>query len=204
MIRSMKGTILTLFVAAAGAALAQNSDLGLLAGISGPKGETSVSGGTVSASGSVAPSFQANYAWQVVESKADLYVELPFVAVIRSSATVVTGPGGEIASSSGSNFFLTPGVRLKISPESRVSLYCAAGGGLGSFSGTSITTSGGLFVSSSRQNSLAGGFGGGVDFRLTRLLSLRVDVRDFVTKAGLGGAIGRNHGIGQFGIAFHF
>ena len=108
MIRSMKGTILTLFVAAAGAALAQNSDLGLLAGISGPKGQTSVSGAIVSASGSVAPSFQANYAWQVIESKADLYVELPFVAVIRSSATVVTGPGGETASSFRVEFLCHP------------------------------------------------------------------------------------------------
>ena len=44
----------------------------------------------------------------------------------------------------------------------------------------------------------------GGDFRLTRLLSLRGDARDFVTREGLGGVTGRNHSTFQAGIAFHF
>ena len=48
------------------------------------------------------------------------------------------------------------------------------------------------------------GFGGGLDFRLTRLLSLRFEGRDFVTRAGLGGERGRTHPFFAVGIGFHF
>jgi len=47
-------------------------------------------------------------------------------------------------------------------------------------------------------------FGGGVDFRLTRLLSLRFDLSDFVTRAGAAGVAGRNQPMFGFGVAFHF
>ena len=50
---------------AIGSLRAQNSDLGLLGGISGPRGQTTVAGQTSTVSGSVTPSFQINYAWQV-------------------------------------------------------------------------------------------------------------------------------------------
>jgi hypothetical protein len=43
-----------------------------------------------------------------------------------------------------------------------------------------------------------------MDFRLTRLLSVRGDIRDFVTGRGLGGLNGRNHTIFGFGMAVHF
>jgi hypothetical protein len=59
-------------------------------------------------------------------------------------------------------------------------------------------------VSSGRSVSPAFGFGGGLDFRLTRLVSLRFDIRDFVTRARLGGSNGHHHGIFGFGVAFHF
>jgi hypothetical protein len=187
------------------AARAQNSDLALLAGVSGPRGQTIVTGGTSTVSGSVTPSFQINYAWQVLQRAADLYVELPLVVPVRTSGTVVSGPGGTaVAGSSGPDLFFTPGIRLKISPESRVSFYGAAGFGIASFGATSTIVLPATVVAGNRRNSPAFSFGGGVDLRLTRLLSLRGDVRDFVTGAGLGGVTGRNHGIFQLGIAFHF
>jgi opacity protein-like surface antigen len=194
-----------IFLMLAGVTLAQNSDLGVLAGISGPQGQTSVAGGTATASGSVAPSFQLNYAWQVLQRKADLYVELPLVVPVRVSGTVISGPAGVVsAGTAGPDLFFTPGVRLKISPESRVSFYGAAGVGVASFSGTSTIVPPLTVVSGHRENSFAFGFGGGVDFRLTRLLSLRGDARDFVTRENLGEVSGRNHSIFQIGIAFHF
>jgi hypothetical protein len=184
---------------------AQNSDLGLLGGISGPRGQTTVAGGTSTVSGSVTPSFQVNYAWQVLQRAVDLYVELPLVIPVRLNGTVISGPGGAVVSSnSGSDIFFTPGIRLKFSPESRVSFYGAAGFGIASFAGGEVVAAHTAAISEGRSNSPALGFGGGLDLRLTRLLSLRGDVRDFVTEAGLGDVSGRNHGIFQLGIAFHF
>jgi hypothetical protein len=198
-------TILTLMLLA-GVAAAQNSDLGLLAGLSGPRGSITVAGSTVTESGSVAPSLQVNYAWQVVERKTYLYVELPLVIPFRETGTITTSPpGAVVVGDAGRDVFFTPGLRLKISPQSRVSFYGAAGVGIASFGASSVTASPPLTsVAKNRENSLAVDFGGGIDLRLTRLLSLRGDVRDFVTRAGLGGVSGRNHGIFQLGIAFHF
>jgi hypothetical protein len=195
--------LLTMLLAA-GCAAAQNSDVGFLGGISGPSGNTTISGGNTTASGSVMPSFQVNYAWEVLQRKADLYVELPLVIPVRVSGTTVTGPNGvSAAGTAGPDLFFTPGARLKVSPESRVSFYIAAGMGIASFAGTAMVTPLSV-IAASRQNSFAVGFGGGIDLRLTRLLSLRADVRDFVTQAGLGGVAGRNHAIVQLGFAFHF
>jgi hypothetical protein len=185
---------------------AQNSDLGLLGGISGPRGQTTVAGQTSTVSGSVTPSFQINYAWQVRQRAVDLYVELPLAIPVRVSGTVTSGPGGAVvAGNSGPDLFFTPGLRLKFSPESRVSFYGAAGFGIASFAGAQVVVAPStVAVTGGRRNSPALGFGGGIDLRLTRLLSLRGDVRDFVTERGLGDVSGRNHGIFQVGIAFHF
>jgi len=204
MIRSMRN-ILTLLVFAAAVAAAQNSDLGLLGGISGVHGQTTVIGATKGTLGTVTPSFQANYAWQILQRKADLYIELPLVIAVRTSGETVTGPG--INASVGNvdpDVIFTPGVRLKVSPESRVSFYGAAGFGIASFGATTFILPGPTTVSRDRENAPAFGFGGGVDIRLTRLLSLRGDIRDFVTRVSLGGIQGRNHAFFQFGIAFHF
>ena len=152
--------------------------------------------------GSAGASLEVNYAWQVLQRAVDLYVEMPVVISVENTGTVTSTT---VASSTGPDLFFTPGVRLKISPQSRVSFFGALGGGVASFSQDQVVLGRlGVGVSSGRTNSAALDFGGGIDFRLTRLLSLRFDARDFVTKAGLGGAAGRNHGIYQFGIAFHF
>lgn len=203
MIPSMR-TILALLILT-GLALAQNSDLALLAGISGIRDQTTYIGATKGTLGAVTPSFQANYAWQVLQRKADLYIELPLVISVRLSGETVTGPA--INASVGNadpDLFFTPGVRLKISPESRVSFYGAAGFGIASFGATSFILPGPTFVSRTRQNSAAFDAGGGIDFRLTQLLSLRADVRDFITRVHVGGITGRNHVMFPAGIAFHF
>jgi len=182
------------------AAQAQNSDLGLLVGVYWPHGEVETSP-SVYIHGSAGASVQANYAWQVLQRAVDLYVELPVVISMQTTGTVTVN---SVSGSSGPDVFFTPGVRLKISPQSRVSFYGALGGGLASFLAAESVSSGGGVNGGGRTNTLALDFGGGIDFRLTRLLSLRFDARDFVTKAGLGGAAGRNHGVYQFGLAFHF
>jgi len=201
-IRLMRRTwlvCLILMLLIAGRARGQNSDLALLAGIVGPHGRV-VAGPNPIASGSVGASGQINYAWQVLQRKVDLYVELPLVLTGSSSGTVTTS---STISSTGTDIFFTPGARLKISPQSRVSFYGALGGGIGSVSATQTTTGATLTVISERRTTPALDFGGGGDFRLTRLLSLRLDVRDFVSRA-VPPSDGRNRWMALVGIAFHF
>jgi len=98
---------LILMMAATGTALAQNSDLGLLLGVSHFTGETRVGG-------------QANYARQILERPRDrFYIELPiFVPVTpRNEANSAT-------------IFITPGVRYHRNLSERVVVYGAFGVGL--------------------------------------------------------------------------
>lgn len=153
-------------------------------------------------SGSVGASGQINYAWQIVQRAVDLYVELPLVLTGENSGVVQPGV---VSSSTSLDVFFTPGVRVKFSPQSRVSFYAALGGGLASFGTDESVVAPGLVGDiNHRVTSAALDFGGGVDFRLTRLLSLRVDGRDFVTRSGLGGSTGRNRWMVLVGVAFHF
>src|SRR5580700_5021107 len=94
-------------------ALAQNSDVGLLFGISVPVG--AVTPGNVT--GSVGASGQINYAGQLYETRAgQLYVELPLV--IAAQVTGNVGPA--VTSSIRDQIFFTPGVRWKFTLQSRV------------------------------------------------------------------------------------
>ena len=187
----------------AGSARAQNSDVGLLLGISGPTSSVEVAGTTVKiVSGSVGAHGQINYAAQLRETSAGrLYLELPLLLGGHATGTVA----GSVNGSAGGMFFFTPGLRLNIAPHSRVSLYVAAGAGPAAFGESRTVVSKG-FVSASTgwTVSAALDFGGGLDFRLTRLMSLRAEARDFVSGKGLGGVQGRHHPIFGFGVGFHF
>jgi hypothetical protein len=162
-----------------------------------------VAGTTVKiVSGSVGAHGQINYAAQLRETSAGrLYLELPLLLGGHATGTVA----GSVNGSAGGMFFFTPGLRLNIAPHSRVSLYVAAGAGPAAF-GESRTVAGKGFVSASTgwTVSAALDFGGGLDFRLTRLMSLRAEARDFVSGKGLGGVQGRHHPIFGFGVGFHF
>ncbi|HLK64984.1 MAG TPA: outer membrane beta-barrel protein [Bryobacteraceae bacterium] len=183
----------------AGIAAAQNSDLGLLVGVNLRTSGTVAPGrieGTVSASG------QINYAIQLREAKAGvLYLELPLLIADTQKGVVA----GTISSSSSNTFFLTPGVRWHYTIHPRVALYGSVGGGIAILESENSFIGGGI-VSGSTGTTVTGafGFGGGLDFRLTRLLSLRAEARNFVTRAGLGGETGHNHTFITLGVGFHF
>jgi hypothetical protein len=186
----------------AGAVLAQNTDLGLLLGVSGPTSRVDVGTG-VKISNSVGGSGQVNFAFQVSDTKAGrLYVELPVLFGGYSRSSIL---GGNLSSSVGGSVYFTPGVRWNIFPHSRVSLYAALGGGPAAFQEDSAHLGRNL-VSTTTSWTVrpAVAFGGGLDFRLTRLLSLRMEARDFVSGKGLGGVEGRNHVIYGFGLGFHW
>jgi len=184
-----------------GAAHAQNSDFAVLLGVTWPEGKI-VSGPGTYVKGSVGGDIQFNYAFQAVQRVVDLYVEFPMVIAGRDTGLTTAGM---VSESAGVDFYFTPGVRLKFSPESRVSLYGAAGGGLASLGQLNVlTTNRSVTLSTGRVTTGAFDFGGGFDLRITRLLSFRIEGRDFVTRAGLGGSAGMHHGLVNFGIAFHF
>ena len=195
----MKVTFLLIWTAAA--ASAQNSDVGLLLGISGPSSQV-VTGTQVSVSGSVGASGQINYARQLKEYNAGrLYLELPLLIGARTSGTVA----GYVMGSVQTGIYFTPGVRFNINLDPRISLYVAGGAGLASFNeNTAYVGKGVITRTNGWSTSLAGAFGGGLDFRLTRLISLRAEVRDFVSRPGIGLTDGRNHPVFGFGMGFHW
>jgi hypothetical protein len=207
MVRSARIQLVLISALSAGAALgqgsragSQNNDFSVLVG--------PVIGSSLAVGGLNAPvnfsgvlSFQTNFAHTIHSYLfGDLWWETPSTFASRDSGE----PGGDVKSASYSEYFFTPGVRLHVPAGSRVSFYGTAGVGYCSF-----VYSPGFPLSGLPSKALTNyhgvvDFGGGIDFRLTRLLSLRGDVRDFVTGRGLGGLNGRNHPIFGFGVAVHF
>jgi len=185
----------------AGVVSAQNSDLGLLVGISGPSSQV-VTGTNFRVSASTGASFQINYALQLKEVSAGrLYLELPFLAGGRDSSTVTT----LVSSSTVGGIYFTPGVRFNATLHPRTSFYAMGGAGIAAFGADrSIVGKGVVTSSSGWESSFAVAFGGGLDFRLTRLISLRGEVRDFVSRKGIGLTDGRNHVVFGLGMGFHW
>ena len=186
------------------AAHAQRSDVAFLAGVAGPQSRTTAIAGSTITSGPVSPAVQVNYAAQMLSGPVDGYVEIPLVFVMRGSGQSIT-LGTTTRSGSGSpDVYFTPGARIHFLPRSWISPYVAAGFGIASFAPTPTIAPGSVVVPGNRENSAALGFGGGLDLRLTPVLSLRGDARDYYTGGNLGGVTGRNHGIFQGGFALRF
>jgi len=154
-------------------ALAQRQEVGLtLSALT--SGSKDSPGGSLNIGTGVA--FQANYGFRLLGlPKVSLLGELHFLA----------SPKQEIQSSNTSateNFaslYVTPGIRLKFFPKSRISPYGAIGGGYALFE-QSLTTIDGKPNNAPRYvNRGAFDFGGGLDFRLWHFVGGRIEVRDF-------------------------
>jgi hypothetical protein len=191
-------TLVCIAAVAASIACAQNSDLGLLVGASF-RVNGRVSPGLVT--GRTSAAGQINYAIQLHEGSAgQLYLELP--VVIAGGVEGRVG-GGAVVGSVRNTVFFTPGARWKFTPASRVSFYAAAGAGLASFGQNYGFVGNGVVLGSvNRVTTGALGFGGGIDVRLTRLVSLRAEVRDGVTRGNIDGSA--NHAFVMAGAALHF
>jgi hypothetical protein len=97
-------------------------------------------------------------------------------------------------------------MRLKTPTYGRVSFYGVLGGGFGWFSKVdSVFTApnGTVEVNSGLHIRPVADFAGGIDLRLSRMLSLRGEARDFVSAANLGGVPGHNHPVFLVGLVFH-
>ncbi|SPF45302.1 exported hypothetical protein [Candidatus Sulfopaludibacter sp. SbA4] len=191
--------LLALLPGGAWAQLIQNSDFFFLFG---PRSIPSqvVPGTNATVYGATLLGDSVGYGYQVARrSAASLWLEyVPAFAVHGISTASIPG--------SVDNSFnaFTLGVRIMIPVQSRISVYGALGGGGGWFHYAVVASDPSPNVTS---NSTAHGvfdFGGGVDFRLSRHWSIRGEVRDFVSGAGLSGSTGVHHLLPVAGVALHF
>jgi opacity protein-like surface antigen len=124
--------------------------------------------------------FQVNYGRRFLDSdKVALYGEINFVA--NPLRDVTTGVG--TATHDFASLYVTPGIRVKFRPASRVSPYVVVGGGYADYE-QSLRRIDGQPNQAPRQ--LARGvfdFGAGVDVYVWRFVALRGEARDYYTGA---------------------
>ncbi|HEY8459079.1 MAG TPA: hypothetical protein VIM99_01795 [Blastocatellia bacterium] len=172
--------LLTLIFACAPAVFAQEHELAFLFGRLKPS-DRSLSLNpvqTVDAAFSGAATYQINYSNRVVNGElASVHFEIPVVVAPR------TGVKSD-------NFFLprtystllfTPGLKLKAFPGSGFSPYAVGGIGLGRFSESDSNINGTPNAGDRTNTSFVFNFGGGVDLNVLGPLSVRGEVRDFIT-----------------------
>ena len=193
----MKRLVLMLMLVppAAQAQLFQNLDMSWLAGPSFARTQAIGNSGVTLFS---APGFAwaSDFGYQFHRvGGASLWLDLPFVSIDGSHQTA-TIPGAISASA----YMIVPGVRLMLPLTSRISAFTEGGVGEGSFSYPAIQTSRNPPLTTNNVNHGVVDFGGGVNIRLSRFFSIRVDVRDFVTGRNLAGEPGRNHVLPMVGI----
>jgi hypothetical protein len=159
----MKKWLPVLLACAASIASAQKNEFSFLASGFQTSASYNASGGH---------GLQINYAHRLVNIElASLYLELPFAAAWGGSRSITQG---NLLHQDYNTMYLTPGLKLKILPVSFVSPYLAGGLGWGGFRSTNT---------SATSNKFAGDIGGGADFNILPMLSLRGEVRDYYTSA---------------------
>ena len=129
--------------------------------------------------------YQVDYARQFEGFKSgSLFVEVP--------VSVIGNPFKNPAT-----WAVTPGIRFKFATHSRVSYYTALGFGFVSFGSSPVharTLSGAMDAA------------GAVDIRLSRLVSVRGEAREYLTAPQPSGSLqpGRNHITVSLGVGLHF
>ena len=136
------------------------------------------------------------FGYQLHASKvADLYLDLPAAWKLTGNATVTQN---SVVALSTNTFYFTPGLRVKFNVHPRLALFVVGGAGVGTVANyTAQVVNGSVLVNEDRPTKPVGEIGAGLDFRLTKLLSLRVEEREFVRS---------DHATGIFGVGlgFHF
>ena len=190
---------LTLFPGSALAQRIQNSDVFWLFGASTVKQQT-IDGSGATVKGATGLAIEYGYGYQIVrQSAASLWIE--FAPQFGGADSVHTSLPS-VVNLSWSAYPL--GLRFMVPLAARVSVYAAGGGGAGSFHAVQFVPGTSPAVTSNAVWHGIFDFGGGVDIRLNRRLSIRAEVRDLVSGTGLSGAAGRNHLIPAGGLALHF
>jgi opacity protein-like surface antigen len=149
---------------------------------------------------------QVNYGRRLVNGhKAALYGELNFLASpTRDVSSSVATATHDFAS-----LYVTPGIRLKFLPASRISPYALVGGGYADYEQSTTRIDGGTNTVSRQLARGVFDFGAGVDVRLWRFVALRGEARDFYTGSpnyNIASISGGQHNIvatGAFVIRWH-
>jgi Outer membrane protein beta-barrel domain len=166
-------------------AKAQNQELTFsLGGIPGQTRTFRGSAGTAQISAD--RSFGINYGHRFLDARiAALYGEIEFVAIPNRPVTAATATVPQNYAS----LYLTPGLRLKFFPNSRLAPWGAIGGGYALYQ-ESAQLSNGQNTTNKFLNRGVFDFGGGLDYRLFRFIGLRAEVRDFFSgNPNLNGAL---------------
>ena len=169
----MKRIVLTF--ALVPALFAQKHELGLTLGglLSQNRGAApnnlTLSGGTA---------LQANYGYRFWSGNhASLLGEVHFLA--NAQRTVASS--NRAATRDEASIYITPGIRLKLFPKSRVSPYGVIGAGFGDYEQSTTRLDGA--ANNAPREIVRGVFdwGGGADIRLVKFIGLRGEIRDFYT-----------------------
>jgi hypothetical protein len=119
---------------------------------------------------------QVNYARRIVDRRRfALYGEINFLASPRREvSSSVTTATRDIAS-----VYVTPGLKFKLLPTSRISPYFAIGGGYADYEQSTTQLGGGRNPASRQLSRGVFDFGTGIDVRVWRWAALRGEARDF-------------------------
>jgi len=98
----------------------------------------------------------------------------------------------------------TLGLRFMVPLHSRLSAFGAAGGGAGTFHYPWVLEGPTPYLLFGSTLHGVTDFGGGIDVRLSRRISIRAELRDYVSGRGLSGEVGTNRALPLFGVGFHF
>jgi opacity protein-like surface antigen len=160
---------------------AQVHQIGVLAGVTAPSAQVSIFS-AFSNSGGTSVSAQVDYAWRFKTTRhGNSFLEVPVSRAAKASVEV----GPREVKVHQSQIFFTPGLKYAINTRSRVIPYAAAGFGLGWFDRAQVETNA-PSVEIGYGFQPAFGFGGGVEVRVSRLIAVRAEVRDFIALGSVG------------------
>ena len=165
-------------VVSAPAVFAQEHELALLVGRLKASDRSLDSLAPVKAAFDGAVTYQINYANRMVNGElASLHWELAITGAPRTGVK----SSNVLLPRTYSTLIFTPGLKLKIFPGGGFSPYLVGGAGVGRFSQSGTNINGSPNTADRSNTTWVFNFGGGVDLNVLGPISVRGEVRDFVT-----------------------
>jgi len=170
--------LLLLILACAPAVFAQEHELALLVGRLKASDRTLDSVGQIRAAFDGALTYQINYANRMVNGE---LVSLHWELAIAGAPRTGVKSSNVLLPRTYSTLIFTPGLKLKVFPGGGFSPYLVSGAGLGRFTQSGTNINGSPNTGDRSNTSFVFNFGGGVDLNVLGPISVRGEVRDFMT-----------------------